>query len=281
MIGKPVLGQLTQGSIFSAAVAENYGMVPVWGICITARCDVAHENKTSVFNYIPVVRYEDWLLMDGAKIIVERMHNTVRGNAKEILRRKELSETLLDGYSPKVLADEFFPITAAKTDQESQKFHKIADQLTKLQDTLAGAATTKADIIEIREYQKKKFDEVISELWSNKLPSYYFLPSIGNSDLGSEKGYVCILREIHHIPRNIANAISMGVDAKDEILRNAQGNVPSFSVFDYALSTGKLNSPWIEHFMQQFSMLFSRIGLPDPEGTVLNNLYEVFNNVSK
>ena len=84
MIEKPILGQLTQGSIFSAASAENYKKVPVWGICITARCDVAHETKTSVFNYVPIVRYEDWLLVDGSKIIIDKIYNAVRGKAKEI-----------------------------------------------------------------------------------------------------------------------------------------------------------------------------------------------------
>ena len=64
MITRPILGEMTQGVVFAGAFADNYRNAPVWGICITARCDAAHD-KAQVFNYLPIVRFEDWLVVDG------------------------------------------------------------------------------------------------------------------------------------------------------------------------------------------------------------------------
>ncbi|WP_286138214.1 hypothetical protein, partial [Methylomonas methanica] len=100
MLDKPILGQITQGTVFTAACGENYPTKPVWGLCITARCDVAHENKAQVFNYVPIVRYDDWLLVDGGRIILDRIYTDLLNTAKNAIRSIEKSDTVFNFYDP-------------------------------------------------------------------------------------------------------------------------------------------------------------------------------------
>lgn len=273
---KPVLGQLTQGTIFTAACAENYPQSPVWGLCITARCDVAHENKTKVFNYLPLIRYEDWLLEDGVKIIVDRIGAEIFGSAKELLKRKGISESILESYSPKEVAGKFFPLNSG--DKDSLRFHEIADKINKLNEARTISPVSKSALVEVASYGKKTVEKFTKELWANQLASYYFLPSIGDTEHASDFGYIVLLREVYHISRVAANEVACGAFPDNKALACPTNKAHDFSVFDFSYPISKLKSPWIEHIMQQFSMLFSRIGLPDPVDAVLNNLMKALNH---
>lgn len=275
-IDKPVLGQLTQGTIFTAATAENYVGVPVWGLCITARCDVAHENKTRVFNYVPVVRYEDWIRGDGARVITDRLSVDQLGIAKAFLSQKGKSVSLLESYSPTYIAEKFFPLKNG--DRDNEKFHTIAEKLSRIGQASDAIPLSQEKLTEITLINKKIAEKAIKELWSNQLSGYYFLPDIGITEHTSECGYVVLLREIHHIARHAAAAIANGTskDSSEGILFPLKDH--NFSVFDFSYPTAKLKSPWTEHLMQQFSILFGRIGLPDSSTETLNILYKAMNH---
>ena len=271
-IEKPVLGQITQGTIFTAVTAENYSGAPVWGLCITARCDVAHENKARVFNYLPIVRYEDWLLEDGARMVIERIWAEVFGKAKEFLAQRDKSVSVLDSYSPSEVAQMLFPIGG--TEKDGDKFHDIAKRLTKLSEARDAIPLTRKALAEISSLSKKTAEKLVKELWSNQIAGYYFLSHIGETEHPSSSGYVVLLREVHHVSRSLAIAIASGVSAESGTFDALPSQVCDFSVFDFACPTAKLKSPWIEHLMQQFSLLFSRIGLPDPSPASLKTLVE-------
>ena len=68
----PNPGPMTQGTIFSGAVAEDYNGCETFGLVITARCDVAND-KAETYNYLPVVRLNDWIHRDGRLILGERL----------------------------------------------------------------------------------------------------------------------------------------------------------------------------------------------------------------
>jgi hypothetical protein len=273
IIEKPILGQITQGSIFTAATAENYLGHPVWGLCITARCDVAHETKTQTFNYVPIVRYDDWLLKDGGKLLVEKIYVDLFNNAKNKMANIGKSNTVLDSYDPKTVAEKYFPLNEQKGPKASNKFHELADQLVKINKIRSDNKVEIEELKEICEYQMKIAEKRIRDLLSNQLPGYYFLSTIGETENDSLYGYVVLLREIHHISRSTATAIGKGITQQD-YKESSDLNTLCFSCFDFSYSTGILKSPWIEHLMQQFSTLFSRIGLPDPASTSFHSLCE-------
>ena len=276
-IEKPVLGQITQGTIFTAVTAESYSDVPVWGLCITARCDVAHENKTRVFNYLPIVRYEDWILEDGAYILIERIWSAIFGKAKEFLAQKGKSISVLDSYSPIEIAKKLFPNAGDTKDLD--RFLDIGSKLAKISEARESIPLSKKFFSEIAALDRKISEKTIKELWVNQIQGYYFLPSIGETEHSSPCGYVVLLREVHHVSRGLANAVARGIGKPDVSEDEKRAHVCNFSVFDFAYPTGKIQSPWIEHLMQQFSLLFARIGLPDPAEDSLNILIERINNV--
>ena len=276
-IEKPVLGQITQGTIFTAATAENYFEIPVWGLCITARCDVAHDSKARVFNYLPVVRYEDWILEDGAHILIERIWNAMFGKAKEFLNQKGKSVSVLDFYQPLKIAQNLFPNAGDAINLA--KFCEIGSKLEKISLARKSIPLTNNIFFEVATLDKKISEKTIKELWANQLQGYYFLPSIGETEYSSSSGYVVLLREVHHVSRDLAKAVARGVDKQDAVGNGKKGQVCNFSVFDFAYPTGKIQSPWLEHLMQQFSLLFARIGLPDPSENTLNTLMKRIHNV--
>src|SRR5687767_12791788 len=104
----PVRGELTQGAIFSAALAEDYDQCAVWGLVITARCDIAND-KAPVWNYLPVVRLEDWLHRDGRSLLVERVHSDQRSKLKSLLRESGFSPSILDTEAPEHIVQRLFP----------------------------------------------------------------------------------------------------------------------------------------------------------------------------
>lgn len=270
-IERPVLGQITQGSVFSGAKAESYADKPVWGLCITARCDMAHEKKTDIFNYIPVVRYEDWLLDDGAKIILDRILNDLEARFKVKLKNCEKSESVLEAYAPRTIVDILFPETDGKQKKDRDYLLDLSAAMEKIKMVRISLPANLDSLKNCLEGARKIFDSFVKELFSNQLSGYYFLSNVGDTEFESAFGYVALLREIHHIPRQTAKSIASGVE-KPENYDSVLQSIPNYSVFDFSMVVGKVASPWMEHIMQQFSLLFSRIGLPDPALTLLANL---------
>lgn len=79
------MGSLNQGTLFSCGAAEDYAGCDVHGIVITARCDVAND-KAQIYNYLPVVKLDDWLKRDGRILIAERGIKTTFGEMKNALK---------------------------------------------------------------------------------------------------------------------------------------------------------------------------------------------------
>lgn len=273
-IEKPKLGQVTQGTIYTAAAAENYVGFPTWGLCITARCDIAHETKTEVFNYVPLVRYEDWLLVDGYRILFNRIKLEEIGKLKSALSQAELSSSVLDTYSPSVVVNKFFPY--ANISDKRKKLHDSASLVEEIQKLQKESSISVEQLKKICATSSKINDKLVKDLWGNQLSGFYFLKDIGETEHKSNCGYVVLLREIHHISRQAATLIGGGIAAHESTEKNIMSM--NFSVMDFSYPIARIASPWIEHLMQQFSTLFTRIGLPDAPESTLSPLLEVFQN---
>jgi hypothetical protein len=269
VISDPRMGRITQGTVFCGACAEEYPGRPVWGVVITARCDTTHE-KTPIVNYLPVVTVEDWLQSHGGLLSIDREYAEAKNKLKNLLVKKQLSETLLEVHSPSQIAEFNFAYPDDSTGQKAAKERKEADdaraialRLNDLADCLGGPLPNREIIGPLVATCIRSAELVVKELVSHRLAGYYFLPSLGRlTEQASEKGYVVLLREVHHIPRQTVSRLISGV-SKDE--SDAPARSLRFDCFDFAYPVAELQSPWTEHLMQVFCNLFGRIGVADPD----------------
>ena len=59
-----LVSKVTQGAIFSNAIATKY-TDDVYGLIISARCDLEHEGKVEYVYYLPIVDLKQWYENDG------------------------------------------------------------------------------------------------------------------------------------------------------------------------------------------------------------------------
>lgn len=168
-IEKPILGRLTQGSIFTAATAEGYRGFPVWGFCITARCDLAHDGKAQVFNYVPIVRFEDWLLVDGGRLLIDRVIADLLNDAKNCLKSIGKSTSVLDFHSVGEVFQILFPDEVAKNSKNGLKFSLLVEQISKVEMFEKEKIITKSNVAMLADCKRLTSEKLIKDLWSNKL----------------------------------------------------------------------------------------------------------------
>ena len=126
-------------------------------------------------------------------------------------------------------------------------------------------------------------DTLIRELVHQRLAGYYFLDRVEPD--GNDSGYVVLLREIRLMPRQIARSITEGIDYSLYTSLCAAEPRCRTSLYvgsdDFSMPVGVIASPFLEHLMQAFAMLFGRIGLPDPDPTYLSGLWERQDSILK
>src|SRR6185437_14404396 len=102
------MGKVTQGTIFCCARAEDYIGCQVHGLVITARCDVAND-KTPIFNYLPVVSMHDWLDRDGGTLLASRIANDAINTFENELKKAGHSPSILETESLIDITQTLFP----------------------------------------------------------------------------------------------------------------------------------------------------------------------------
>jgi hypothetical protein len=266
---------LTQGTIFSAAVAEDYPGCRTHGLVITARCDVAND-KVRTYNYVPIVTLDDWLHRDGRLILAERLHAETLGALKGALKDGGFSPSILETESPRSVLSTLFP-PAAKVGKMAKARERFEDLCSRFELACLGISSDPSDAVCIRvaEAAPRLKDVMLSELVNQRLNGYYFLSCVDPD--GEDIGYVALLREIQHMPRGLAHAVAEGLDTA-RLVEMCSSN-PSMrgrlqiESKDLAMPIGLLSSPYIEHLMQSFSLLFGRIGVADPEPSYVTALW--------
>ncbi len=270
MISLPRSGRMTQGTIFCGACAESYQATPVWGLVITARCDTAHD-KVIVVNYLPVVRVEDWLRRQGGAIVLEKLLIELKAKFTGLLKKKELSGSLLDVYSPSKIAEDYFPSlnrqpanNKERSEQaDSEKALALASEIATIESALQTNHLDTPYDDALFASKTSIIQSVATELISHKQSGYYFLPDIGQlTEHPSSHGYVVILREVRTIYRETVQLVIEGL-SKDKVDPEKKTTGLSFDIFDFAYPIAELRSPWIEHLLQAFCTMFGRIGVDD------------------
>lgn len=274
MVSEPRMGRITQGTIFCGGYAEDYGGLPVWGLVITARCDTTHE-KTPIVNYIPIVTVEDWLLCHGGILSIDKEAAEVTNKFKNLLIKRQLSASLLAVHTPEEVATLHFAVPAElgnkqaiKEAKEAEGAMEMAHRLNQLQQCLASSLPNRPAIQAAVAGCRRSVEAVVKDLIAHKLSGYYFLPTLGGlTERSSQKGYVALLREVHHVPRKGVSQLVEGLAKDAATAASTQGL--SFDCFDFVYPVAELTSPWTEHLMQSFCNLFGRIGVADIDKNVL------------
>jgi hypothetical protein len=264
MFDAPRENEFTQGTVFSCGYAENYADTSSYGIVITARCDAA-QDKAPIFSYIPVVTLDDWVLYDGAAIAMERVHAECLNTFRNYLKEASLSESLLGTKNINEIYESHFKSRETDRSWSSRCVKFKASIETYLVNQKLRSQT---DSIEERRLHlvanAAKVDGVVKELSGNRLMGFYLLRDMPLLS-GSTANCVALLREIHHIPTKLAREIVVGLSKDDWEVRNeSTARCPRFVASDdLSAPVAKLKSPWVEHVMQNFTMLFARIGVAD------------------
>ena len=275
-VSRPTLGILDQGTLFTCANAEDYGDCNVRGIVITARCDIA-QSKAPVFNYLPVVPFDDWIHRDGRSILCERLGKATLGKMKNCLRSAGQSETLLSTQTPADILRVTFGVAEGTPPRKGSpaQFFRLVKEQEAITACLNSSAKDCAVVGLAKDFSGDR-DALVGELLDQRLNGYYFLPSVAPKD--DQPGYVVLLRQVRHISRDLARRVGAGL-TRDEY-SSEYGNKPellgslSFLQEEFAMPIGALRSPYIEHLMQVFSSLFSRIGLPDLDTSYTDTLWD-------
>lgn len=277
MFDAPRENEFTQGTVFSCGYAENYADTSSYGLVITARCDAA-QDKAPIFSYIPVVTLDDWVLCDGANIAMERVHNECLNTFRNYLKEASLSESLLETKSINEIYDSHFSLKEIDKSWKNrcERFkvvigrylinQKLRSQISSIEERRLHLVANAANV-----------DAVVKELSGHRLSGFYLLRDMPLLS-GSEANCVALLREIHHMPTKLARDIVAGLAKEDWEARNeSTTRCPRFvKSDDLSAPIAKLKSPWIEHLMQNFTMLFARIGVADNDfGEVKKSLSEI------
>lgn len=257
------IGSLDQGTIFSCGLAEDYTACEVYGLVITARCDIA-QDKAPVLNYLPVVKLDDWLHRDGRQIFSERVRRDYLGRMRNFLSSNGHSESILEVETPQNILATIFPEGG---DQNNGKRKMFADYVTKygLAEICINSAPGDCKLSELASDFSRPLTNMCRELVDCSMTGYYFLKDIEPG--GASPGYVALLREVRHIPRKLSSLIAQGLSKDEFVIQEKDSPLfsacLSFDVNEFAMPIGQMQSPNVEHVLQSFSMLFGRIGVDD------------------
>jgi hypothetical protein len=267
-------GEISQGCIFTNARAEDYDNCNVYGLVITARCDIAND-KVNKYNYLPIVTYNDWLKRDYFNIITDRAKSQEIGSVKGILKELGLSQTLITTEKLIDIYDGIFKVSSERKITNKSKAFLGAVERNNVLDNISLENISSKHLMYLQNTYKGIAKGIVSELLNQKLNGYYYLNAISPTHEEGEH-FVILLREVNHIPRVLAMEIAHGLDYEPYITLCQQ--YPSaigrleMTPDSFCMPLGAMKSPNIEHLMQKFAELFGRIGIDDPDESLLSSL---------
>jgi hypothetical protein len=278
-IKHPINKEICQGLIFSCAQAEEYAGTDVFGFIVTARCDITHD-KVHIYNYIPIVSLDDWLKIDGTRIILEQTKKNALNNVTNIFKNLRLSPDLLTSVESERIIAMIEDKHSSKTNKKT--IDKLKLEFRKIKEIDNYDIALSRSVSNLSNLANSAIEDVLKRLFNHNLPGYYFLDDIEHD--GKHTGYVLLLREVRMIPAEIMKIVTQGVDEEEAKIRFGQ-DVTYFKFsesWNYVYPVGKLSSPETEHVLQCFSLLFTRIGVEDINRSYTEQMIEHYSrNQSK
>ena len=248
IVKSAIIGKITQGTIFSGAISEYYPNCLVWGLVVSARCDIAQKKNLSYF-YLPVIRWEDWHEVELPLLLIDNLKHD-----KEELLRKELSQLNL---SPSIVGR--FPLEKIENiinnqNVSSKQKNKLKACISALKDVEIynrGDMTTKELFGKYSGERKSQIDLLLK----NGNPNFYFF------EIEDSAWYIIRMKELHRLTRDVFFKLADGIDSP--ICNYDLNDLRKFEEEDLYMPLYEIQSPYIEHIMQQFVNQFSKIGVED------------------
>lgn len=254
--------RITQGTVFYGA-RSPYGEKACYGVGITARCDTARDFKASTFTFLPIVTVEDWLRHECLPKVAADMMNSVRGVLKAKLIEKVGTDIVLTAFGVEA---------AFEALGESDKAVKGAKQ--NFEDAKKIMMPVVGVLKELPKAVKKFLHAEFVKLTKGALQDFFYLDKVEAFPLeGHNLGHVVLLRDVRSIDRTLALTMLGGMD-RVKLLSCAGDNDSLGHLYlgtdELALPVSEILSPYVEKLLQNFSMLFGRIGTKDvPESCSL------------
>ena len=247
---------ITQGTIFSG-VRSPYDVGSVcYGICITARCDTARDFKAPALTFLSVVTMDSWLWVEMLQKAILDQRKAALGALKKYLVEKKGTSIILDAFGPDKGFLEAEPADKGmKKQSELYKEASLAEKLSpfewkKIPKSIAKRITTEAN-----------------QLLLGKMQDFYFIEDVegvrGGAQVSQNLGFVVLLRDIRTISRDLALLVADGIDSQQfDNLKNNDQTIHQLALNEdgFLCPVGELKSPFIEQLLQNFSILFGRVG---------------------
>lgn len=252
----------TQGLLFYGARSDFNPGRACYGIVITARCDLA-QKKVKHVHFVTAITFEDWIKVECMMIVAAEQIKEAQNAIKKNMNELNLNSKLIEVFGPDkcrtvLLATEPDVRKRSTIEREIEKW-RIADQIRNgkgLRDEVIESFWGDSSI-------QKKASSKIKLLVEHKLNGYYFLPKQDNySEL------VVNFRDIQSMTVDgFEQLISKKIDCLELDERSCGAEIHKTFFLekrdDFACDIAVIRSPAIEHLMQSFALLYSRIGLED------------------
>lgn len=262
------INEITQGTIISCAKVNRYEGCHVFFVIITARCDIAQE-KFPILNCLPVVPLNYWMRADGLDILLAAVRKKIQselksalseaGHSVDVLRLSNLRlvcETLFGEKSQRKRQEKFL-----KSIEKNEAFEKVSTE-GGVDDTLSW----------INDNYPKEIPALIDRLSKHDIAGSYMFDVLIEEN--PKMPYVALLRNIFSISRELAHSLRGGVSKHlyQQKFQKTDPGVLEIGLEDLAAPVCCVDSPTIEHLLQSFTSLFSRIGLDDPNQDYLADI---------
>lgn len=251
--------RITQGTIFCGVKSPYPELEYCHGICITARCDTARDFKAPSLTFLPVVPMHCWLWSEALPKAIEDQKKAVAGALRSHLKQKYGTATVLDAFG----IDKAF-------ESADEKDKGIPKQRELYKDAIVAEGVKAYQWKDVPDSISKKVTAEAVSLLAGKIQDFHFIDDVeapyGADEPKSGEGFVVCFRDIRAISRMGALEVLKGIDAEklaklSKIDFSMQHLYANEEVLVYP--TGELSSPFIEQMMQNFSLVFGRIGTKD------------------
>jgi hypothetical protein len=262
----------TQGLLFYGARSTFYPNKPCYGIVITARCDLV-QNKIPTVHFVTVIPIADWIKTDCAIMIGKDIRNNVFNKLSQYMTKYNLDRNTGIELGPEkfervLLSYETNPKNQTSISAEMKKW-KMAEDIVTANLSEAEKTNIIPSIPEFESIKKKKIENIVN----HQLRAYYFFAGEG---LEGKLEFVANFRDIQTMKlEHFDLLLEHKIDCRyRQILYNKELKETFFlsKKEDFAMYTDVVMSPNIEHLMQSFAFLYSRIGIKDVPDETINKI---------
>lgn len=254
--------RIRQGDVFEWLEKGDRDPWTIFGLVVTADCDIAHAKHRGILSYVPLLDLRDYLALFHLPAKVERAATPLREQIVRTIRGLQaerapefpepISEPAALRWVREVTADGVADELNVPAGKDRERFVALGADYAVAEGSLSTGtfdALLNA-LVHLRTRQAGNRDQVFSKIWQEIETLVAALPGdaffIGCIGPDHAKGYVAYLRLVREIEQ--ARIAVRQTDLRD-------------SGF-YARRVAALKSPYVYRLTQQLAEVFAAIGLP-------------------